>query len=58
MVNIWVVNKMNERVFFGSQCFFLEFYVIKEEMDKKVCCFDNDGNFSFDVFLLVVYWKL
>lgn len=57
MVNTWAVNKMNERVPLGSQRSFSELYVSKEEMDKKACCLDNEGNFNFDALLPAVYWR-
>lgn len=57
-VNFWIVSLMSEKIFFRRKCLFLEFYVFKEDIDKKVCFIDKNGYFDFEVLFLVVYWKL
>ena len=57
IANSWTANVMNERVPFRRQRSFSELYVSKEEIDKKGCCIDKEGNFDFDSLLPVVYWR-
>ncbi|KAJ7386535.1 hypothetical protein OS493_008671 [Desmophyllum pertusum] len=57
MANSWIASVMSERVSCRRQRSFSELYVSKEEIDKKACCIDNEGNFDFDTLLPVVYWR-
>lgn len=57
IANSWTANVMSERLPFRRQRSFSELYVSKEEIDKKGCCIDKDGNFDFDSLLPVVYWR-
>lgn len=57
IANSWTASIMNERVLFRRERSFSELYVSKEEIDKKACCIDMEGNFDFEAILPVVYWK-
>ena len=57
MVNSWTASVINERVPLRRQRSFSELYASKEEIDKKACCVDREGNFNFDALLPAVYWR-
>ena len=56
--NSWAAGIMSEKVPFRRQRSFSELYVSKEDIDKKACCIDKEGNFDFEALLPVVYWTL
>ena len=56
IANSWTASIMSERGPFRRERSFSELYVSKEEIDKKACCIDMEGNFDFEALLPVVYW--
>ena len=57
VANSWTATIMSERVPFRRERSFSELYICKEDMDKKACCIDKDGNFDFQALLPALYWK-
>lgn len=55
--NSWTASIMSERMPFRRQRSFSELYLSKEDLDKKACCIDIEGNFDFEALLPAVYWK-
>ena len=57
VANSWTASLMSEKMPFRKQRSFSELYASKEEIEKKGCCIDKEGNFNFEALLPVVYWR-